>query len=302
MPQAFRDTPHKPSPNDSIGDMLSAGHFRVAAQTAANQLKYGTELTDYSTIFSLLYIRLTCLSLLDYHFEAAQEAKALQDLNGPFYRDSSTGVHLAPWELRLLVIRLQAIGIGDWRRGIIGFYEMARECRWHHARVKEQSGKALWKQRLADLGFQVAHALIEMGDMDAAARHLESLLSRDVDAGSAPLQLKLGLIYLRMGDICAAKHWLAKLENSGDAGDGSPSRILQALTMMAEGEFDLAAELWQELANRSHEDDQGLAMMLRQNQAVCLVYSGRIPEVSFASSNTDCRLTEGNRLASSSKH
>lgn len=39
--------------------------------------------------------------------------------------------------------------------------------------------EGMWKERLKELGVFVANALIEMGDLGAAARHLETLRPRD---------------------------------------------------------------------------------------------------------------------------
>ena len=276
MPQAFRETAQKPNSDETLTGLLQKGRFRSAAQAAANELRTAVDPADYSAIFSLLYTRLVCLCVLNYYFEAAQEAKALQDFNGPFYRDSSTGIHVAPWELRMVTVRLQAIGLGDWRRGMTAYYEMARECRWHHGRSKDTTTKGIWKQRLADLGVQVAQGLVEMGDMDGAARHLQSLLWRG-DASTSPILLmRLGIIQIRMGDVPAARYWLSQI--SEDKEEAVPFKTLEALTAMAEGNFDIAADYWHHLADR---DGIGSRMLYLQNQAVCLVYSGEVSKVAM---------------------
>ena len=278
MPLSFRSTHAGLGSEDALPEMLASGHFRTAAATAASLLKSSKDVTNYAAIFHLLYVRLVCLSLLDYHFEAAQESKVLQDFNGPYFRDVQSGVHIAPWTLRLLVVRLQAIGFGDWRRGIIGYYEMAREARWHIERSSSDDEKEGWKQRLGELGSLVGHALIEMGDLDAASRHLRSLHTPD-DRSAASLNLKLALLSIRIGDTSIARDCLHKLESIDSADSAFSYKLLQALCEMAESQFDAAMSTLTDLSI-TLSDDLDTRKMVDQNKAVCLVYSGRVSEVS----------------------
>ncbi|KAL9081774.1 MAG: hypothetical protein Q9159_007048 [Coniocarpon cinnabarinum] len=280
MPPPFQEASSRIPDFDTISDMLSAGQFRLAAREAASRLTSCVDPADHSTIFSLLYVRLACLSALDYQYEAAQEAQALQDFNGSFYRDSSTGVHLAPFELRLLVVKLQAVGLGDWRRCVIGFYDMARECRWHHGRSKDASLKSVWKLRLSDLGAQVAHALVQMGDLDAAARHLTSLLSSPSSKHDHHLStlLQLSMVCLHVGDVAAAKHWLRVMSEESNTDDVLSKQALNALIMTSNGEYSEAATEWQNLANDVGEGQEGLKTLSLQNKAARVLLDGLTKE------------------------
>ncbi len=100
---------------------------------------------------TFVYTRLACLTLIDATPLAAQEVKALEDLNSAFYLDDITGAHLVPWELRVLNVRLQAMGFGDPRRAVMSYYDLAREARSQIAAAAarhDNSARELWKDRL----------------------------------------------------------------------------------------------------------------------------------------------------------
>ncbi|RAL63851.1 hypothetical protein DID88_003494 [Monilinia fructigena] len=107
----------------------------------------------------------------------------LEDLNAAYYRDDETGTHMVGWELRVLAVRLQGMGLGDARRGVMGYYDLARDARSTLTKLKKRkvAGEEvdaeirLWEGRLADLGIRVASALIEMEDLVGAGMHLKSL-------------------------------------------------------------------------------------------------------------------------------
>ena len=159
-PTAFRNPARQPAPDTPISELLARGHFRAAA-ISATQVLTGTGLdghhtsppdpTDHATIFSLLYTRLACLTLIDATPLAAQEVKALEDLNSTFYIDETTRLHVVPWELRVLNVRLQAMGFGDPRRAVMSYYDLAREARMHLADAMarhDNSARELWKDLL----------------------------------------------------------------------------------------------------------------------------------------------------------
>ncbi|KAG5922877.1 hypothetical protein E4U42_005176, partial [Claviceps africana] len=122
VPVAFRNSPKQPDPSEPLEQLLAHGHFRAAAIAATQELtgsggRGAVSPTDAPRIFDLLYTRLVCLTLIDATPLAAQEVKALEDLSNPrLYVDDETGRHLVPWHLRVLNVRLQALGFGDPRR------------------------------------------------------------------------------------------------------------------------------------------------------------------------------------------
>lgn len=132
----------------------------------------------------------------------------------------------------------------------------------------DKAEREIWKERLADLGIRSVNALVEMGDLDAARRQLESLkgpgTEGDID------KLRKALLYLRIGDVGSAKEIL---NESSQLGEG----ILKPLLAMAEGRYDEAAAGWRGLLektfNRTNES------MIAQNLAVCLLYTGQLNEV-----------------------
>jgi hypothetical protein len=210
---------------------------------------------------------------------AAQEVKALEDLNSSYYRDEETGAHLVPWELRVLAVRLQGMGFDDARRGVMGYYDLAREARLTLTTLKkfrvganEEEKESLndevklWEDRLSELGIRVASALVEMEDLDGATRHLNSLNA----SASAGLQMQKALLWLYLGDIDAARSCI-------EIGDEQGAKVVQGLAHMADGEYADAVNVWKEMVASGTGD--GEAPMYRQNLGVCLLYCGKMDEV-----------------------
>ncbi|KXX78486.1 Trafficking protein particle complex subunit 12 [Madurella mycetomatis] len=288
VPPPFRNSPKQPAPDTPIPDLLARGQFRAAA-IAATQALTGTgsapppDPADHARIFELLYTRLACLKLVDATALAAQEVKALGDLNSAFYYHqddagpatpaSSTSAaaaspsypaHLVPWDLRVLSVRLQALGFGDPRRAVMCYYDLARETRARLAEARKGhdfSGAEVWRERLADLGVRVAGALVEMGDLTGAACHLGTLR----DGGQ--MQMRRALLWLQLGDVEAARECLAR-----GGGNAVEEKVVRALCEMADGEYEAAVERWREL--RDEVDDE----MVGVNLAVCLLYVGKMQE------------------------
>ncbi|KAI0204842.1 hypothetical protein F4808DRAFT_456586 [Astrocystis sublimbata] len=290
IPPPFRSPSRQPASDTPIPTLLANGQFRAAAIAASQELT-GTSSTsgstshapvsptDHARIFDLLYVRLSCLCLIDALPLAAQEAKALEDLNSAFYLDAETETHLAPWALRTLAVRLQTIGFGDPRRAVMSYYELAREARSEVARAGTQhdhSAAELWKRRLVDLGIRVAGALIEMDDLAGAAAHLASLAEArgggaEVDRNR--LAVSRALLWLHVGDVDAARRCMSQ----GASGNEMVGRVVDALADMADGEYEAALEKWRalqsEMAENGVEDE-----MVGANLAVCLLYIGRMAE------------------------
>jgi hypothetical protein len=297
IPAAFCNSSKQPSADTPIPELLARGHFRAAAIAAAQALTgtgTGTHLaqpspTDHARIFDLLYTRLACLTLTDATALAAQEVKALGDLNSAFYYDHedavgssalSAGVyprHLVPWDLRVLNVRLQALGFGDPRRAVMSYYDLAREARVRIVEA-ERAGAGdggggndamvtVWRERLADLGIRVAGALVEMDDLAGAAHHLATL--RDDGPGGGRMRMRRALLWLHLGDVEAARGCLGDGE-----GNQVEEKVVEALCEMAEGDYEAALGRWREL--REAVDDE----MVGVNLAVCLLYVGKMQEVS----------------------
>ncbi|KAI1820410.1 hypothetical protein F4861DRAFT_523250 [Xylaria intraflava] len=275
----FRDLAKQPPADATIPSLIAKGRFRAAAIAAAQELAGVSPTaapvrpTDHVHIFELLYVRLSCLCLIDAVPLAAQEAKALEDLNSTFYVDTETGVHLAPWPLRTLAVRLQTIGFGDPRRAVMSYYELARAARTEIARARQahdHSAAETWKRRLSDLGIRVAGALIEMNDLVGAATHLASLA--EVQGGDGRLVICRALLFLHLGDVDAARRCV-----SLGAGDEINARVVDALACMADGDYDAALLKWgalrDEMSGNGVEDE-----MIGVNLAACLLYTGKMPE------------------------
>jgi len=272
-PPAFRsDTAKQPRPDTPIAQLLARGQFRAAAIAATLALTGpdAPDPSDHVRIFSLLYTRLACLTLIDATAVAAQEVKTLEDLGSAVYVDEITGEHLVPWELRVLNVRLQALGFGDPRRAVMSYYDLAREARARLADATarhDNSARELWKDRLADVGIRVAGALVEMDDLTGAAHHLASLPAKEGDGGK--LVMAKALLWLHLGDVDAAKRSL-----SAEMAGQIAGKAILALCDMADGEYGSALARWVELKSETEDE------MIGVNMAVCLLYVGKMREVS----------------------
>ena len=189
----------------------------------------------------------------------------------------------------MLVVRLSALGYGEWRKGVMGYFELARECRGAVLGATTDEGRALWRSRLRDVGVRVANVMVEMGDLEGAGRHLEAMRGghRDGDGdgngngnGNADGEVVLmeTLTWLRLGDVQAARRCLAAVTSGNEDDDAdNPNALLsaslEALILLADAEYDAAANAFTSLREKHPSD-----AMLTQNLAVCLLYTGRIAE------------------------
>ncbi|KAL1841311.1 hypothetical protein VTJ49DRAFT_7148 [Mycothermus thermophilus] len=313
VPPPFRNPPDPPpAPDTPIDELIAHGHFRAAAIAAARALtsppgddttpEGPLDPTDHRRIFHLFYTRLACLTLIDATPLAAQEVKALGDLHSAFYYYSPTPTHppaddggsttkqksgppqqqqqqqhLVPWPLRVLAIRLQALGFGDPRRAVMSYYELAREARTRLAAAvaaEAEAEAAVWRERLVDLGVRVAGALAEMDDLAGAVEHLRTL-PRGSGAGSSGgmERMREALLWLQLGDVQAARACLALEACPGgddDAAEGGAEgrrdvaeRVVDALCDMADGEYETALGKWTALREEQagKEDEMGRVLL-----------------------------------------
>lgn len=243
---------------------MQGGHFRRAAEKSLTDL-LASPPDAAEQILQLLYTRLACLTLISRPDVAAQEAIPLIDL---LARSSSLGVDilpLVPWELRLLLVRLQSIGAADGgRRGIMALYALAGEVRTNLRTVQESGDDAIaatWAERLRDLGLRVCDALVEMGELETAIRHLDGL--SDVDADE--LAYRKALLRLRVGDVSGAKRSASSMT------DETRMKGFEAMLEVADGDYATAVKSWQTLV-AEHPDNE----LFAQNAAVSLLYTGHI--------------------------
>ncbi|KAL2423908.1 hypothetical protein ABEF95_009688 [Exophiala dermatitidis] len=292
VPGPFR-RPFLPAPSDEaqlvqaleqLDRLLSQCDFLRAAQLAGSILTSGTiHPSDAKTIFRLLAVRYSCLELSGNLLLAAQEAKALEDLSSAFYYDDAgpdretveTGEmprnvaqHIMPFSLRLQALRLQSIGFSDPRRGVTTLYDTALECREHLAHpTTSPAQRAIWTERLQEVSIRVVNALIEMGDLDCAARTLKAIRSMNPER-MAVWTARMVLLQAKIGDCAEANALIAsaKLKHQ-------ERLALESLVAVAEGRYDVAS---QALDKCELEADSGLKGLLKQNLAVACLYQGEV--------------------------
>ncbi|KAK0264591.1 hypothetical protein LTR35_017346 [Friedmanniomyces endolithicus] len=266
----------QPSPDTPLPALLQGSHFRRAAETAVRDLLRCSP-SDAEPISQLLYTRLACLVLISRLDLAAQEAAPLTDLLVRNPPGSAGIVALIPWELRLLLVRLQSLSSEDGgRRGVMALYVLAGEARAHlkQAHMDEDEREyALWSERLRDLGLRVADALVEMGELETAERHLDSL----ADVALGEVTCRKAMLRIHVGDISGAEQYLDKLES------GNEKATLEILLKMADGQD--ATSSWQDLLNNHPDDD-----MMANNLAVSSLYAGNIVDARRILERTVSRL------------
>ncbi|KAI4189311.1 MAG: hypothetical protein L6R41_001535 [Letrouitia leprolyta] len=300
VPSPFLSRSQSPSQNASLQDLLHHGHFLTATILAAATLTSSPSLPT-SEIFSLLYTRLACLSVTHHTSIAAQESLILGDLNSPFYftssghSDSIDGEPgekqdcIIPWHLRLLATRLQAIGAGDMRRCVQGYYDLAAYARAKYKQSTTATSKELWQGRLQDLALRTGNALVEMGDLSGAKRFLESLIGSTMAEREEPIDMPqdgawmgqnkvlkgwLAILCLRMGELEGARRWIdaGTTDDSDSAEQQRAHRVYDALYSMAQGRYEEAVVRWRDLLKGQYE------IVATHNLAVCLVYTGNVSE------------------------
>jgi tetratricopeptide (TPR) repeat protein len=262
----FADSKHQPPLGAPLENLIQAGHFRRAAETALIDL-LSSSAGDANRIFKLLYTRLACLVVISRPELAADEAVPLTEFLNRNTPDAKDILPLIPWELRLLLVRLQSIAASDdGRRAIMSLYALASEVRSHLSDAKaenDQTAVQAWSDRLSDLGLRVADTLVEAGELETAARHLNTLSGMPADV----INSRKALLSMRTGDLSSAEEPLDEMT------PGLSKEIHQALLQTTEGDFTKAVEAWRALAEQ-HPDNE----LLGQNLSACLLYTGHIAE------------------------
>jgi thioredoxin-like negative regulator of GroEL len=243
----FLDTTQQPAPDTDLEVLLSHRRFIHAADKATDILTSGS-VSPSSTqkILELLYTRFSCLVIVNQTSLAAKEAKPLVELlareSGTYTRPyREIFLSQVPWSLRLLLLKLSGLGADVHRRTIMGLYALSTDCRTLAARAKSENDDAsfkLWKSRLQDLGLRVAGELIEMGELETARRHLDTLsLDTSIDAEEeVKTRIRKTLLLLKLGDIQAAETCLAASTSSSttstdtDTDTSIQLKVLTALT------------------------------------------------------------------------
>ena len=265
----------------SHGDFLQAAHLAAISLTSPK-----LDPADAKTIAYLLAIRYSCLELTGNTQLAAQESKALEDLNSDFYFSYPTGqaassptappsaessplpVHIFPFSLRLQAARLQSIGFSDSRRAVSALYDLGMECRQHIVALQDDPDKCVvWERRLEELGVRVVNALIEVNDISCAARTLVSL-----PKPSDPTRVaQMVLLLIKIGDLSTAKELLREFSDGNQM-----TYILSPVLAAGEGRYNDAVNQWERLW--SQNEDSALRPVIQQNLAVCYIYAGRLKD------------------------
>ncbi|TKA75807.1 hypothetical protein B0A55_06405 [Friedmanniomyces simplex] len=144
----------------------------------------------------------------------------------------------------------------------MALYALAGEVRAHLKQAYadgNENEQELWKDRLRDLGLRVADALVEMGELETANRHLDSL----TDTYADEVTYRKAVLRIRVGDVVGAHHYVGKLQND------IRKATLGILLKMADGQD--ATSSWHDLLEQHPNDG-----LVANNLAVSSLYAGDI--------------------------
>lgn len=110
--------------------------------------------------------------------------------------------------------------------------------------------------------------LIEMGDLDTARRSLDNLKG----SNNVVHNMRRALLFLKIGDLDAAKQITDEFSDPGAA-------MLKPLLKMTEGRYGDAVVEWRALLESGPKRSD--EVIVSQNLAVCLLYTGQLNEVSL---------------------
>jgi len=201
------------------------------------------------------------------------------------------------------------MGFNDARRGVMGYYDLARDARLTLTALKKarNSGEGtsetdieitLWTTRLQDLGIRVTSALVEMEDLEGAARHLRTLSpisssispSTTISNPDPTYAFQKALLWLYLGDLDAARGCFSRLQDGEEETQGREKKVIKALSYIADSDPASAIPIWEELISEAENGSQEVSMY-KQNLAVCHLYLG---DLSLARKTLQDLVEEGN--------
>lgn len=278
VPNPFLESEKRPIGGATLSELVQRGHFRLAAENSLDQLLACRD-QDAELLLQMLYTRLACLILISRPDIAAQEAVPLINVLAQNIAVAQDIALIVPWELRLLLVRLQTIGAVDGgRRGVMQLYALAQEVRSNLRRARESddaSEARVWSARLEDLGLRVCDALVEMGELETAMRHLDTISNNASDE----LVYRKALLRVRVGDVSGARRYADDIRNE------ALKKSLGALLQVANGNYTTALQGWTNLMGQ-HPNDE----LFASNAAISLLYTGRITSAREALEDIATRL------------
>ena len=159
----------------------------------------------------------------------------------------------------------------------MGLYALSSECRTlaQKARTeKDDVAFKVWKDRLEDLGLRVAGELVEMGELETARRHLDTLSSSsrisDDTLETEKMCIRKTLLLLRIGDTQAAKDCLATCSTTDD-NLNLQKQVLEALTHFSSSNTPSAVSSLQSLASTYPSNP-----LVKHNLAIAYLYTNNV--------------------------
>lgn len=114
---------------------------------------------------------------------------------------------------------------------MMGLYSLAGEAKAKalDTTVLGEAEREVWRDRARDLGFAVADALVEMGELETAGRHLEGL-------GGEGSVFRRALLKVRVGDVKGARGLC-----EGMVVRAADREVLNAMLEVADGDYAAAS-------------------------------------------------------------
>ena len=258
-PPLFTPAPSESTVIDAPG-LFSQGRYTAAAEASARRLAQPPP-PPQQELLNLFYIRLAALIKLNYIFLAAAEAHVLEDVNSSNYRIEGTNECVLPWELRLLTIRMQSVGLRSARKGgVSALYELAGEARSKFRHAGSTDEASTWSRRLKELGWCTVEALVEEGDLQTAVRQMRSLKGQGQDE---EWEARMVMLLLKIGDLDGARKILDRSDESRP--------ILRDVLKICEGNYEESTESGSKVDGTTTS---------RSNKAMANFYSGNVEESS----------------------
>lgn len=256
--------------------------YLPAAVKAQSELCSLSSAEDYQYIFKLWHVRILCLVLAKLHATAKEESRHLGDLGADKYR-LEDGTSVAPWEFRLMLVRVQ--NGGDSQVGLSRYYSLAREARVESVKAlsrEEEPTDSIyvsaseWRQRLRVLGLYIAAMLMGMNDFNTAIDHLTTLYeSASISNEKENIEFAskvaptLALVYLQTGDTLSAREWFQKID------DEKAKAFTTAVCSMADADWSAASSSLEEEVSAA-DDVSPESVKVTNNLAISRLHEGEL--------------------------
>eukprot|EP00088_Acartia_fossae_P047014 TRINITY_DN5091_c2_g1_i3.p1 TRINITY_DN5091_c2_g1~~TRINITY_DN5091_c2_g1_i3.p1 ORF type:complete len:1000 (-),score=250.08 TRINITY_DN5091_c2_g1_i3:148-3147(-) len=294
-----------------LQQLISSGNYRAALNLTSQLLtmynqgkgKAGQISKHSQSSLQIWLTRLSLLVKLKLFSIAEAEAEPFGDLEKPdvflqYYPELYGGRRgsLAPWRLRLLLAQIPGF-CGKHTDSVNRLFKLVECVRTMIRNVKaglaadgtvilepdnKESQEALecWEERERQVLYALVNCCIAGKDFESAVKCLDMLLKIEKEERKASLLSCYGRLYLQIGSLTKAEIYFKKATNLRNL-DNAQEKIEDLLDAAALdiGQGDYASALTSyEAGLKLCEAGSKQEKLLKNNEAVCLLYLGRLKE------------------------